>query len=515
MNGKNIVLLSDGTGNSAAKRHKTNVWRLYQALDLSDSAKQIAFYDDGVGTQEFLPFKLLGGAFGWGLQRNVLELYMALCRTHEEGDRIYLFGFSRGAFTIRMLAGLIACRGVCTTYKDEDDLRKRARQQFIDYRSRYKRGLVHRLWRMLRGRGDTQQLNERMKIDKIEFIGAWDTVDAYGFPVSELVSLWDYLIWPLRFVDQRLSDKVKRACHALSIDDERASFWPVLWEEGAPDGCGHEGEGNPEQGEYRGEEGRKPHIEQVWFAGVHSDVGGGYARSALALVSLDWMISKVEARSIHDPGLRFVSGNQADYAQRANCHGAQHDSRSGLRAYYRYKPRHIRELCCEQGIARPQVHCSVLERVRRGIITYAPTALPESYEVVDGLGEKTDLYEKYSSDEMKKAFAYTRWRRGLYAVFVLASLTFAFLPLFLPGSPDDACTGWSCLAGIPFRMVSCVIPNCVQPWITGWIVVVENPWALLGIIVTAVLLWQLKARCFSATRKHATAAWAGLGKKGD
>ena len=78
MNGKNIVLLSDGTGNSAAKRHKTNVWRLYQALDLSEPAKQVAFYDDGVGIQEFLPVKLLGGAFGWGLQRNVLELYMAL-----------------------------------------------------------------------------------------------------------------------------------------------------------------------------------------------------------------------------------------------------------------------------------------------------------------------------------------------------------------------------------------------------------------------------------------------------
>jgi len=309
---------------------------------------------------------------------------------YEEGDRIYLFGFSRGAFTVRMLAGLIACRGVCTAYNDEDDLRKRARQQFIAYRSRYKRGLVHRLWRMLRGRGDTQQLNERKVIDKIEFIGAWDTVDAYGFPVYELVWLWDLLIWPLRFVDQRLSQKVKRACHALSIDDERASFWPVLWDEAGPEACGREGEGNPQQGDDREGEGRKPRIEQVWFAGVHSDVGGGYARSELALGSLDWMISKVEARSVNDPRLRFVSRIRKDYAQRANCHGAQHDSRSGLRAYYRYRPRHIRQLCCEQGIARPQVHCSVLKRVRKKIVAYAPTALPNTRDVVDDQGGKYD-----------------------------------------------------------------------------------------------------------------------------
>ena len=225
---KNIVLLSDGTGNSAAKRHKTNVWRLYRALDLTNPAKQVAFYDDGVGTQQFLPFRLLCGVFGWGLQRNVLELYMALCRTYKQGDRIYLFGFSRGAFTVRMLAGLIACRGLCTEFNDEDGLRRKAGQQFIAYRSRYKRGFVHRLWRML----DSQTLKKGCtEVDRIEFIGAWDTVDAYGFPVYELVSLWDRLIWPLRFVDQKLSRKVQRACHALSIGDERASFLPVLWEE--------------------------------------------------------------------------------------------------------------------------------------------------------------------------------------------------------------------------------------------------------------------------------------------
>ena len=108
---RNIVLLSDGTGNSAAKLNKTNVWTLYQALDLGGD-DQIAYYDDGVGTAGFRPLRLLGGAFGWGLSRNVRQLYRFLCRHYRAGDQVYIFGFSRGAFTARTLAGLIARCGV-------------------------------------------------------------------------------------------------------------------------------------------------------------------------------------------------------------------------------------------------------------------------------------------------------------------------------------------------------------------------------------------------------------------
>jgi uncharacterized protein (DUF2235 family) len=109
---KNIILLSDGTGNSAAKFNKTNVWRTYEALDLSDPARQIALYDDGVGTSSFRPLALVGGAIGVGLSRNVRELYVFLCRNYEEGDRIYGFGFSRGAFTIRTLTGFVVNQGI-------------------------------------------------------------------------------------------------------------------------------------------------------------------------------------------------------------------------------------------------------------------------------------------------------------------------------------------------------------------------------------------------------------------
>src|SRR5260221_12045198 len=102
--GRNIIVLADGTGNSAAKLFKTNVWRLYQALDLTPRAapedvQQIAYYHDGVGTSSFKPLAILGGAFGWGLKRNVLDLYKFVCRNYAEGDRLYVFGFSSGAFT--------------------------------------------------------------------------------------------------------------------------------------------------------------------------------------------------------------------------------------------------------------------------------------------------------------------------------------------------------------------------------------------------------------------------------
>jgi uncharacterized protein (DUF2235 family) len=96
---KNIILLSDGTGNAANKVWKSNVWRVFESLDLRGDT-QIAFYDDGVGTSSFKPLAILGGAFGWGLKRNVLDIYKFLCVNYKAGDKIYGFGFSRGAFTI-------------------------------------------------------------------------------------------------------------------------------------------------------------------------------------------------------------------------------------------------------------------------------------------------------------------------------------------------------------------------------------------------------------------------------
>src|ERR1700710_3059400 len=109
---KNIILLSDGTGNAADQVWKSNVWRIFESLDLRGE-EQIAFYDDGVCTSSFKPLAILGGAFGWGLKRNVLDIYKFVCRNYRSSeDEIFAFGFSRGAFTIRMVVGLIFSQGL-------------------------------------------------------------------------------------------------------------------------------------------------------------------------------------------------------------------------------------------------------------------------------------------------------------------------------------------------------------------------------------------------------------------
>src|SRR6266404_8331333 len=108
-----IIILSDGTGNASSSVWRTNVWRIFQSLDLR-SNDQAAKYDDGVGTSSFLPLAILGGAFGYGLKRNILDAYKFICRNydHASGSKIYIFGFSRGAFTVRVLAGLIVQQGL-------------------------------------------------------------------------------------------------------------------------------------------------------------------------------------------------------------------------------------------------------------------------------------------------------------------------------------------------------------------------------------------------------------------
>ena len=117
-----IIVLSDGTGNSVAKVWRTNVWRTFDFLDLTGS-DQVAKYDDGVGSSSFIPWAIITGAFGWGLKRNVLDLYEFVCRNYKQmtptefGSRLFGFGFSRGAFTIRVVMRLILSRPCTLPYR--------------------------------------------------------------------------------------------------------------------------------------------------------------------------------------------------------------------------------------------------------------------------------------------------------------------------------------------------------------------------------------------------------------
>jgi len=514
---KNIVLLSDGTGNGAAKKNQTNVWRLYRALNLHRK-DQIAFYDDGVGSQEFLPFKILGGALGLGLKRNVIDLYKFLCRNYEpdagngDADKIYLFGFSRGAFTVRVLAGLIAHCGLYTGYKDENDLHETARTNYGAFRSSFKHGYLTWPFRVFFAGKPSEAGTVK---PQIEFIGVWDTVDAYGLPIDELAILWDSLIFPIRFPDQRLSIKVKRACHAVSIDDERHTFHPVLWDES-------------KEGEWT-QDGlvEADRIEQVWFAGVHSDVGGGYPMNDLSLVPLDWMMSKVEAKDQKSDGLHFIPQFLQEIRSHSDWNGVQHDSRSGLGAYYRYKPREIERLCNDPDnkvtIERPKIHRGVLERIKRNAVPYAPVGLPKSYDVVStphdvkSTAEQPKTFETTSearkrSDALNHALDIVYWRRWLYAAFLLTTLSLIFAVEFLL-DPDEngSCAGIACLFAPLLEYAIDALPNFVADWLEA---LKQNPRVLVGFLFGFAILIVLKIRLLDQTNKKATAAWAALKGRG-
>lgn len=390
----NIVLLSDGTGNSSAKLFKTNVWRLYKALDLVDPQdpkhpRQVAFYDDGVGTSTFRPLALLGGAFGYGLARNVREIYAFLCRTYRPGDRIYCFGFSRGAFTIRIVTGLILNQGIVKYNGNEADLARNVRAAYREYRRerhsrrvqlltwlRPLRDLGIRAWHRLNGIGPSMdyRMSDNMPVGRVEFVGVWDTVDAYGLPIEELARAIDRFILPLSMADPDLHPKVQRARHALALDEQRQTFHPRLWNEDT----------EKEKDEDR--------IRQVWFASVHSDVGGGYPDDGLAHVTLSWMISELKAAD-SDRGplaLRLRPKAEAQIHSRADENAPLHDPRRGFASYYRYRPRDIEILRNQEPnrsspysvkLRTPVIHQSALRRIRIGQDGYAPISSTLDFRV--------------------------------------------------------------------------------------------------------------------------------------
>ena len=374
---KRIALFSDGTGNSSAKAQKTNVWRLFQALDQA-AGDQLAMYDDGVGTSPVRLLAVLGGAFGWGLKRNVIDLYKFVCRSYQDGDELYGFGFSRGAFTIRVLTGLIVTEGL-VGFRSEEELHKNAVAAYRHYRSeRFPAGRFSpvRLARAVRDaatawadrvldRPSYAALDRRRGIP-IHFLGLWDTVSAYGMPIEEFKPAVNWLVWPMLFKDLALDPAVRHASHALSLDDERTTFHPIVWDE-------HEEARMVADGTVPA--GR---LHQVWFAGVHANVGGGYPEDRLALVSLDWMM-----RQASDAGLRLLAPEVARVAADKSAYARLYNSRAGAGVAYRYSPRQIRVYRDNGRLAvRPVIHGSVIMRMAVGADGYAPLALPALFWVL-------------------------------------------------------------------------------------------------------------------------------------
>ena len=499
---KAIVLFSDGTGNSAAALFKTNVWRLYQALDLSPpepgESRQIAYYDDGVGTSAFKLFAVFGGIFGLGLKRNVLDIYTFLCRNYEPGDRIYAFGFSRGAFTIRVLVGLVVKEGLIQCEQDAS-FNKHAADAYREYRKRYNQtgGLVGplrwlrdfamRTWRRWRGQIQYEDV-PRLEIDEIAFVGVWDTVAAYGLPLAELTRAVDDWVWPLSMPNYKLSEKVLHARHALALDDERDTFHPLLWDEVAEAEMIALGRV------------RRDRLRQVWFAGMHSNVGGGYPDDSLSYVSLEWMLDEAAKA-----GLRFDDKAVAEIRRAASPYGPIYNSRRGFAAYYRYQPRKISarldppdpttrvmqdtDLKGAGLLTGVRIHESVLERIRQGDDDYAPIVLPASYEIVrsdEAVEPPGEARPDLRAQQQEGVWNIVWKRRVTYFSTVVVSLLLAAMPLFEGLWPPSACVGPQCLVSPVLSKIGQFLPGFLSPWIDAF---ANRPgWFLIGVIAIALLL---------------------------
>jgi uncharacterized protein (DUF2235 family) len=490
---RKIVVLSDGTGNSSAALWRTNVWRTFDALELSNS-DQVAFYDDGVGTSKFKPFAMVGGAFGYGLKRNVIDVYKFVCRNYQtEADEIFGFGFSRGAFTIRVVVGLILDQGLVQA-DNELELDRLARAAFQDYRRRKYHTVWWEIFNRTHETPPPAAAAGNKPVNRIRFLGLWDTVAAYGLPIDEMtrgVSKW---IWPLELPNRVLDPRVQRACHALALDDERTTFHPVLWDESTQLVPHSDGQ-RPISSE---------RISQVWFSGMHSNVGGGYPDDSLAHIPQYWIMN--EAREC---GLRFKSAPEADPDSMINTKAARdkdgrlYDSRAGLGSYYRYGPRKLAELCNEKFsdkpgdkviIPVPKIHESVFKRIQTNAHPTAPLGIPANYEVVTDTGQiipaAVNPYETAAARQAREKAQESVWntvwvRRVLYFATVLASATLILFPLLksLPAS-DEFSTPVRWLSDI-IRLAGSFLPSIAEPWLNGY---ARSPFtfAVLVAIVTAL-----------------------------
>lgn len=255
---KRIVYCADGTWQAPV--NNTNVYRIYKALTVTSD--QVTFYDDGVGADATGLGRILDGAFGQGILQKIQDGYTKIAHVYEPGDEIFLFGFSRGAYTARSLAGMIANCGLPTGAFSDNCVA----QAFAAYRDPANRASI---LAGLAGCG--------LGPATIQMVGVWDTVGSLGIPaIFGGVDMATY-----GFLDTGLHPNIKNAYHCLAVDEKRAQFPATLWTSA------------PAAGQT---------IEQVWFSGCHGDVGGGTAQAGgvdagtrLCDITLGWMAAKAQA----------------------------------------------------------------------------------------------------------------------------------------------------------------------------------------------------------------------------
>jgi uncharacterized protein (DUF2235 family) len=279
---KRIAFCSDGTWQNAVSN--TNVYRLYKALLVTSD--QMTFYDDGVGADAAGLDRLIQGAFALGFNQKILDAYTKIAHVYEPGDQIYLFGFSRGAYTVRSLAGMIANCGLPTGAFTDNCVT----QAFNAYRSPATRASI--LATLAPGSTDAPQ---GLTQPTIAMVGVWDTVGALGIPA--IFGGIDQK--QFGFLDTSLHPNVQNAFHCMAIDEARAQFPATLWDP-LPAGSTQT-------------------LEQVWFTGCHGDVGGGTlvggpvdAGTRLCDITLGYMLAKAQSVGLAiDPAVIAQYGNLA------------------------------------------------------------------------------------------------------------------------------------------------------------------------------------------------------------
>ena len=283
---KNIVIFSDGTGQEGGKGNNTNVYKLFNMIE-DRTENQISFYDRGLGTGWR---KITGNISGMGISQNIYECYQFIFENYMAGDNIFLFGFSRGATTVRSLSSFIHYFGMLP--KSRPELIKKA----------------YRIYKISndderKKRADELVARNHNHWTKIKFLGVWDTVSALGVPNKTLDILVDWIpFFRHKYHNLLLSESVEHARQALAIDDERLTFHPKIWDK--------------EIKEYQT-------MKQVWFAGMHTDVGGGYKEEELSDIPLVWMIEEAKKA-----GLKIYPKHKVKI--RPNADGFMHDSRKGF-----------------------------------------------------------------------------------------------------------------------------------------------------------------------------------------
>lgn len=333
--GRNIVILSDGTGNEI-KQNLSNVLKLYQCLARDED--QLSFYDPGIGTiadaggWSRLRNKagaIWGLATGQGLDRNVLDAYRYLVRTWEPGDTVFLFGFSRGAYTVRVLAGFVHLVGLL--HREQENL---ANHAFVAYK---KAAHTDRNFDRAKARGNLEiawRVQEVMQTRHvpIRFVGCWDTVASVIVPRADRFFIPSLQTLPYT----RTNPSVQSFRHALAIDEKRRMFRVNSWLEPQVYVSERWGDrdGAPAQD-----------ISQMWFAGSHSDVGGGYPEdeSGAAKYPLRWMIDEAVAVGLRvnaETTSRIVDGSDDAYSAPAPD-APLHNSMNAVWGALEYLPRRL------------------------------------------------------------------------------------------------------------------------------------------------------------------------------